>query len=163
QVDRIVYASSASVFGPPSFYGDGSLDSDIELRPSSHYGAFKVCNESNARVYWQDHAISSIALRPWTVYGVGRDHGMTAAPTKAIKAVVLRRAYHIAYGGWQDLQYVEDVAAAFVRCLEAPYRGAGAYNLRGVPIEMTEFIRALASVEPEAARLVSHGDRQLEI
>ena len=54
---------------------------------SSHYGAFKVCNELNARVYWLDHGITSIGLRPWTVYGVGRDFGMTSEPTKAIKAV----------------------------------------------------------------------------
>jgi len=46
---------------------------DVPLVPSTHYGVFKCCNESNARIYFQDHGISSIGLRPWTVYGVGRD------------------------------------------------------------------------------------------
>ena len=95
----------------------------VRLAPLSHYGAFKVCNELNARVYWLDHGITSIGLRPWTVYGVGRDFGMTSEPTKAIKAVALGRPYRISYGGKQDLQYVADVAATFVRALARAVRG----------------------------------------
>jgi nucleoside-diphosphate-sugar epimerase len=114
-------------------------------------------------VYYQDHGLSSIGLRPWTVYGVGRDFGMTSEPTKAMKSIALGRPYHISYGGWQDLQYVEDVAAVFVRCLEAPYRGAKAYNLRGEVIDLPGFHRALVEVEPVAARLITHGDKQIPI
>ena len=84
------------------------------LVPSTHYGVFKCCNEGNARIYFQDHGISSVGLRPWTVYGVGRDLGMTSEPTKAIKAVLLGRPYHISFGGWTDFQYVDDVAKTFV-------------------------------------------------
>ena len=73
--------------------------------------------------------MSSIGLRPWTVYGVGRDFGMTSEPTKAILALALGRPYHITYGGKQDLQYVDDVAKTFLRCLVAPYHGAKSYNL----------------------------------
>ncbi len=124
QVERLVYASSAAVFGPPDSYPVGALPDEVPLTPSTHYGVFKCCNEGNARIYFQDHGLSSIGLRPWTVYGVGRDFGMTSDPTKAIKALALGRRYHISYGGVQDLQYVEDVAKIFVRCLEAPYRGA---------------------------------------
>ena len=91
----------------------------LPLVPSTHYGVFKCCNEGNARIYFQDHGISSIGLRPWTVYGVGRDFGMTSEPTKAIKALLLGRPYHITFGGWQDFQYVDDVAKTFVRCLDA--------------------------------------------
>jgi len=49
---------------------------------------------------------------------------MTSEPTKAIKSLALGRKYHITYGGLQDLQFVDDVAKVFVRCLEAPYEGA---------------------------------------
>ena len=76
-----------------------------------------MCNELNARVYWLDQGITSIGLRPWTVYGVGRDFGMTSEPTKAIKSVAVGRPFRISYGGTQDLQYVADVAATFVRAL----------------------------------------------
>jgi nucleoside-diphosphate-sugar epimerase len=139
------------------------LSDDVPLRPSTHYGYFKCCNEGNARVYFQDHGLSSIGLRPWTVYGVGRDFGMTSEPTKAIKALALGRPYHISYGGWQDLQFVEDVAKAFVRCLEAPYRGSKSYNLRGHVVDLPAFRRALCAADPAAERLVTHGERQIAI
>lgn len=163
QVQRLVYASSGAVFGPPDYYPDGKLGDDVRLFPSTHYGVFKCCNEGNARVYYQDHGISSIGLRPWTVYGVGRDFGMTSEPTKAIKSVVLGRPYRISYGGWQDLQYVDDVAKTFVRCLDAPFEGAKSYNLRGQVVDLPAFFRALVDVEPTAERLITYGDRQLTI
>jgi nucleoside-diphosphate-sugar epimerase len=163
QVKRLVYASSAAVFGPPADYASGPLADDVPLRPTTHYGYFKCCNEGNARVYFQDHGLSSIGLRPWTVYGVGRDFGMTSEPTKAIKALALGRAYHVTYGGWQDLQYVEDVAKTFVRCLEAPYQGAKSYNLRGDVVDLPTFHRALCAVEPSAEGLITFGERQIAI
>src|SRR5262249_29697735 len=120
QVQRLVYASSAAVFGPPVVYPAGPLADDVRLTPSTHYGYFKVCNEGNAKVYFLDHGLSSIGLRPWTVYGVGRDFGMTSEPTKAIKSLALGRPYHIKDGGWQDMQFGKEVAAAFVLALLPP-------------------------------------------
>jgi len=163
QVQRLVYASSAAVFGPPEKYGSEPLGDDAPLSPTTHYGFFKCCNEGNARIYYQDHAVSSIGLRPWTVYGVGRDFGMTSEPTKAIKSLVLGRPYHITYGGWQDLQFVDDVAKIFVRCLEVDFTGAKSYNLRGDVVDLATFHRALCEVDPAAATLVTFGERQIPI
>jgi nucleoside-diphosphate-sugar epimerase len=163
QVQRLVYASSAAVFGPPENYPAGPLHDDDPLKPTTHYGVFKCCNEGNARIYFQDHGLSSIGLRPWTVYGVGRDFGMTSDPTKAIKALALGRPYHITYGGWQDLQFVEDVAKIFVRSLEVPYRGAKSYNLRGEVVDLRKFHETLCAVEPSAARLITFGEKQIPI
>jgi len=174
QVKRLVYTSSAAVFGPPEAYlpstsgrgvggKGGRLGDDALLTPSTHYGIFKCCNEGNARIYYQDNGISSVGLRPWTVFGVGRDFGMTSEPTKAIKSLALNRKYHITYGGIQDLQYVDDVAKTTIRCLEAPYQGAKSYNLRGHVVDLPTFHRALCEVEPAAATLVTFGERQISI
>ncbi|MBA4190973.1 MAG: epimerase [Planctomycetaceae bacterium] len=163
QVKRLVYASSAAVFGGPDKYNAGSLGDDVLLTPSTHYGIFKCCNEGNARIYFQDSGISSVGLRPWTVYGVGRDLGMTSEPTKAIKAVLLGRPYHINFGGWTDFQYVDDVAKTFVNCLERPYTGSKSYNLRGAVVTVADFVKALSAVLPEAAKLVTVGTTQIAI
>jgi nucleoside-diphosphate-sugar epimerase len=163
QVQRLVYASSAAVFGPPQDYPPGPLSDDVKPTPTTHYGHFKCCNEGNARVYYQDFGLSSVGLRPWTVYGVGRDFGMTSEPTKAIKSLALSRKYHISYGGWQDLQYVDDVAKVFVRALEAPYQGAKSYNLRGDVVDLPAFHRALCAADPAAEKLVTYGERQIGI
>jgi nucleoside-diphosphate-sugar epimerase len=162
QVKRVVFASSAAVHGPAE-EGAGQIADEVRLVPLSHYGAYKVCNELNARVYWLDHGITSVGLRPWTVYGVGRDFGMTSEPTKAIKAVAAGRAYRISYGGVQDMQYVGDVAAAFLRALDAPFEGAEAFNVRGAVVPIEQFVATLCDVAPSAHQLISHGDRQLPI
>lgn len=163
QVERVVYASSAAVHGPAAGENPAPLGDEVRLAPLTHYGAFKVCNELNARVYWLDNGITSVGLRPWTVYGVGRDFGMTSEPTKAIKSVAAGRPYRISYGGRQDLQYVGDVAATFLRALTAPFTGADAFNVRGAVEPIERFVATLREVAPEAAELVSHGDRQLPI
>jgi nucleoside-diphosphate-sugar epimerase len=163
KVQRLVYASSAAVFGPPEKYGPEPLGDDVPLSPTTNYGFFKCCNEGNARIYYQDHGLSSIGLRPWTVYGVGRDFGMTSEPTKAIKSLALGRPYHITFGGWQDLQFVDDVAKTFVRCLEVDYTGAKSYNLRGDVVDLATFHRALCAADPAAATLVTFGERQIPI
>jgi nucleoside-diphosphate-sugar epimerase len=167
QIQRLVYASSSAVYGPPDmYYPDGRsapLPDDTPLAPSTHYGYFKCCNEGNARIYYQDCGVSSIGLRPWTVYGVGRDFGLTSEPTKAIKSVALGRPYAISYGGRQDLQYADDVAKVFVRAAEVAYEGSKALNLRGAVIDLATFHRTLTAVAPEAADLITFGDRQLGI
>jgi len=163
RIERIVYASSAAVYGGPDNYPTGPLPDDVLLVPSTHYGVFKCCNEGNARIYFQDHGISSVGLRPWTVYGVGRDLGMTSEPTKAIKAALLGRSYAINFGGWTDFQYVDDVAQTFVNSLARPYKGSKSYNLRGAVVPMTAFLKALVAVLPEAAELITIGTLQIAI
>ena len=159
QVQRVAYASSAAVHGP----GDGPIGDEVRLAPMTHYGAFKVCNELNARVYFLDHGIASVGLRPWTVYGVGRDFGVTSEPTKAILSAARGEPYAITYGGRQDLQHVDDVAATFLRVLADPFEGAEAYNVRGAVVAIEEFVATLEEAVPEAKGLVTHGTRQLPI
>jgi nucleoside-diphosphate-sugar epimerase len=163
RIQRLVYFSSAAVFGPPQDYPSGPLADDVKLTPTTHYGVFKCCNEGNARIYYQDYSLSSIGLRPWTVYGVGRDFGMTSEPTKAIKSLAVGRQYRVTYGGWQDMQYVDDVAKTCIRCLEAPYNGAKSYNLRGHVVDLPTFHRALVEVEPAATQLVTFSEKQIPI
>jgi hypothetical protein len=58
-----------------------------------------------------------------TVYGVNRDTGVTSDPTKAMKAAVLGRSFHIRFSGATDFQYLADTAAAFIACADgAPVR-----------------------------------------
>ncbi|MCE9533804.1 MAG: epimerase, partial [Planctomycetes bacterium] len=56
-----------------------------------------------------------------------------------------------------------DVARIFVRCLMQPYQGAKSYNIRGNVVDLPTFHKAFCKVEPAAAKLVTHGDRQLAI
>ncbi len=103
------------MFGPPEHYGPGPVTDDSPPRPATHYGVYKVANEETARIYWEEHKIPSMGFRPLSVYGPGRDFGLTADPTLAMKAAVLGRPYQIRWGGATDLIYAEDVAQAASR------------------------------------------------
>src|SRR5579864_401575 len=160
---RVVYASSSAVWGPEEAYGSGKLTEADPLRPSTHYGVFKQANEGNARVFYSANGISSIGLRPWTVYGVGRDAGLTADPTLAMKAVALGRPFQIRLTGHMDLQYVEDVAEAFVRCLISPLEGAHVFNLEGTVITIGGLIEMLERLHPGASKLVTASGPQVPV
>lgn len=163
QVKRVVYASSAAVFGPEEFYGSSIVREGATLQPGTHYGVFKQCNEGNARVYFATDGISSVGLRPWAVYGVGRDQGITSGPTKALKATVLGCPYTIRFTGRLDLQYVDDTAQIFLRCAESEITGAKVYTLRGTVIQTEEFIAALERVAPRARTLIRAEGKALPI
>lgn len=152
---RISYASSSAVWGPEEMYEDRALSEADPLHPASHYGIFKMANEENARVFYATNGISSIGLRPWTVYGVGRDIGLTSGPSHAMRAVVAGEPYKIGVTGNMDLQYVEDVAETFVDCLLTDKPGAFAYNLAGDIIDMGDYIRQLEELRPGAAELIT--------
>ncbi len=145
----IVYASSAAVVGPIEDY-EGRVPDEACHRPRTHYGVFKAAGEGCARVYWHDHGIPSVGLRPYTVYGVGREIGATSGPTKAIKAAMLEREYTIPFSGPTSFDFVEDVAARFVECVDALEDGAFAFNLRGAVTEVESFIDALDEIVPGA-------------
>jgi nucleoside-diphosphate-sugar epimerase len=148
---RIAYASSSAVWGPLEQYGEGPVTEDLPLSPSAHYGVFKQANEGSARVFFSANGISSIGLRPYTVYGVGRDTGLTADPTLAMRAAALGEEYRMRLTGYMDLQFAEDVAETFVRCLLAPAEGAFAFNMQGTVITMADLIAMLERLRPGSA------------
>lgn len=160
---RVVYASSSAVWGPEEAYGSGKLTEDDPLKPSTHYGVFKQANEGNARVFYLNSGISSVGLRPWTVYGVGRDRGLTADPTLAMRAVALGQPFHIRVSGRMDLQYAADVAESFVRCALEALEGAHVFNLEGTVVAMDELIELLDQLHPGSSRLISFSGPEVPV
>ena len=146
-INGIVYASSAAVYGMND--DDVALDETAVCEPTTHYGVFKRANEGNARVYFLDHGINSVGLRPLTVYGVNRDTGLTSDPTKAMKSAVLGRPFHIRFGGATDFQYVADTAATFIACADNTPEGAHVFNLHGETVSV-ERIAKLINVSANA-------------
>ena len=147
-IKKIVYASSAAVFGMTA--DDHPLSEGEATHPATHYGAFKRCNEDNARVYFLDHGIDSIGLRPLTIYGVGRDFGLTSDPTKAMKATVMGRPYHIRFGGRTDFQYIADTADIFIRASTSDVPGAHVFNLHGETLHVADIIAEIERAWPHS-------------
>lgn len=162
---RVVYASSAAVYGPPRGGADGRgaagerPSEAVATEPITHYGVYKRANEGTARVYWLESGVSSVGLRPLTVYGVGRDQGMTSGPTSALKAAVVGAPFQIAFSGATDVLYTEDCAAAFLAAVDRAPEGAHALNLSGESAPVARFVEELARHVPceHAARITIDG------
>ena len=85
-----------------------------------------------------------------TVYGVGRDQGLTSGPTVAMKAAVLGRRYTIPFRGSTDFHWVGDTAACFVAsALRAP-AGAHVFNLHGATVSVERIVELLGELEPSS-------------
>ena len=161
QVERVVYVSSAAVFGPPSLYPPGPLRDDAPPHPATHYGVYKVANEETARIYWEEHKIRSSGFRPLSVYGPGRDFGVTADPTLAMKAAVIGKPYQIRWGGSTDLIYTEDVARALIKASRATLDRARVYNLHGSSVSIADVVKMIETAWPQAKGLITHVEQAL--
>jgi UDP-glucuronate 4-epimerase len=151
----VVYTSSIAVYdAADADPASGRLTTSATSHPPNHYGVYKQANEGNARIYWQDEGLSSIGLRPMTVYGVGRDQGMTSGPTKAIVSAVLGRPYRVSFDGPTLYQYVGDVARTLVAASRSSLEGARVYNMPGVIADGPTIAAAIDAVVPGASEFV---------
>lgn len=149
-IKHIAYASSIGVYGPPQDYPPGLIANDAPQAPRTLYGAYKVCNEGTARVYFDDCGISSTCLRPYTVYGVGRDQGMTSEPTHALVAAVKGEPYTIAFSGVMQFHFAPDVARQFILAAEEPLDGAYGFNMGQPPAAVSHFADIAKTFLPAA-------------
>ena len=161
QIKKVAYASSTAVYGPIEAYPKGPIPHDAPLYPRSHYGVYKVANEGNAQVYWLEDGITSIGLRPHTVYGPGRDQGMTSTPTKAMVAAVMGLPYRISFGGSYGFQFADDVAKIFIRASRTTWEGADGFSLGGLPTSTTDVITAIETLIPDHRGKISYDDTPL--
>jgi UDP-glucuronate 4-epimerase len=143
----VVYASSVAAYD--ALEDDGAAPA-MQGVPSTLYGVYKRANEGTATVYATERGLPSVGLRPHTVYGPGRDQGLTSAPTTAMLAAAAGRPYRLPFGGAYQLQYAPDVAAAFVRAARSDGSGAELRDIGGPASHTDELIAAIEAAAPGA-------------
>jgi len=143
-IGSVVYASSVAAHGQAD-------------APTTLYGVYKAACEGAARLYWQDWQVASLGLRPHTVYGPGRDQGLTSAPTKAMLAAAAGRPFTIPFSGPLQMQYAGEVAAVFLAAAASRPRGAEVFDLRGSITTVEEVRDVIASLSP-GSRVTVEGD-----
>jgi UDP-glucuronate 4-epimerase len=158
----LVYASSAALYGAAD-RAPATIDENADAHPSTHYGVYKLANEGNARIFWQDAGVSSLGLRPYNVYGPARDQGVTAEPTHAMRAAAHGDGYHINYGGLLTFNFTADVAAALVAMSRAAFEGAAVFNMPGSVATMAEVVSAIEAAAPEARGRITFDDTPLPL
>lgn len=145
-IRRLVYASSVAVWSAAG-----------EREPATLYGVYKAADEAIARIYWQDWSVPSVGLRPHTVYGEGRDQGLTSAPSQAMLAAAAGRPFTIPFTGGLQFQHAGDVAEAILRCAAAEVAGAEVFDLGGPLVTVEEIVTAIRRVA-DGAEIDCEGD-----
>jgi UDP-glucuronate 4-epimerase len=155
---RVAYASSAAVYSRVDDNGR-PVANEAAGHPTTFYGVHKQACEGLARIFWQEEQVASIGIRPFIVYGPGRDSGLTASPSLAMAAAARGEDSRIAFGGRTQLQFAPDTARVFVAAARAATEGARVFNLGGPAVALGDVALAVeaagnvsCSVE-EAARL----------
>lgn len=140
RLKRLVFASSAAVYGPRSLYPGSTVTEDDGMRPPNLYGHWKVAGEGAMQAFHAETGLPAVSLRLATTYGPGRDRGLTSAPTSAMKAAARGEAFAMPYQGREHYHFVSDVGAAFAMAATADFEGYGVFNLRGRTLETADFL-----------------------
>lgn len=118
KVRKIVAASSASVYGNPSYL---PMDEEHPFNNRTLYGAGKIANEQMLRAYTEMFALPYVALRYFNIYGprMDLDGVYTEVLVRWMDAIEAGNAPQIFGDGTQsmDFVYIEDVARANLAAL----------------------------------------------
>ena len=158
RIRGLAYASSAAVYNA-SDHSPAPESGGTE--PMTLYGVFKLANEGTARVYWHEDDVASIGIRPYIVYGPGRDQGLTSGPSLAMAAAARGEGYTIAYGGTAQYDFAPDVGRAFALAARAATEDAHVANFPGVSSTIQEVVDAIESAAPAVAGKVFWEEGQL--
>jgi nucleoside-diphosphate-sugar epimerase len=154
-LQRFVFASSAAVYGPRSLYPEALVAETAAPAPPNLYGIWKLAGEHLARLFHGRSGVPTVCLRLNTTYGKGRDRGKTSAVTTAMKCAVrgsiarVAHPFRMPYQGRENYHFVEDVGAHFAAATLRPFRGFGAFNIKGTTIEVQEFLAIVQRVAVE--------------
>ena len=144
-VKRVVYASSAAVYGVPARL---PLDEDAAVGPISPYGLEKVINDQYAQLYRDLYGQSSMGLRYFNVYGPRQDPASQYAGVISKFAALITEDRPLTVfgdgGQTRDFVFVRDIARVNAQALAIDY--CGVCNVgTGVSVTLLELIDALAA------------------
>lgn len=125
---RLVFASSAAVYGPN---GSLPLREEAPAMPASPYAMTKLGGEHYCRLFSELYGLSTISLRYFNVYGPRQDPSSPyAAVITAFIGRLLANERPVVHGdGLQtrDFIYVKDVARANMLAMDS--KAQGVYNI----------------------------------
>lgn len=132
-IQRVIHASSISVFGTQDFYGNRLVTEDDATHPPHIYGTTKVFNEYMAAKYQDKYGLEVASLRVSVVYGPGRERGRTGWAGQLISNPVRGKPVLVPGPSNQQLCliHVDDTAELFVRLCLAGKLHHRVYNSGG--------------------------------
>ncbi|HID90576.1 TPA: NAD-dependent epimerase/dehydratase family protein, partial [Candidatus Bathyarchaeota archaeon] len=128
EVDKVIYASSSSVYGAPRYL---PIDEGHPAVPVSPYGASKLAAEGYCRVFQELYGIKVVILRYFTAYGPRQRPDM--AIHRFARAILEGKPITVYGDGAQtrDFTYVEDIVRGTILAAEKGEAVGQCFNLGG--------------------------------
>lgn len=149
--EKLVYASSSSVYGPATRL---PMEEESLPQPLSPYGVTKLAAEHLVQLYAQNFGLPAVSLRYFTVYGPKQRPDM--AFHLFFSALKAARPLTIFGTGAQtrDFTYIDDVVSANLLAAASPEASGRAYNIGGgsrVSVnQVLEMMAKITGLKPEA-------------
>jgi nucleoside-diphosphate-sugar epimerase len=155
-ISRVVYASTAGVYGPQSEYGDREVTEDDHLHPGSGYALMKQYAEILAQQYSELYDLKPTGLRIVVGYGHGRR--MTGPIinkwfSEMVSLAAVGKPFSIDMDGTNQAALVssDDVAELTRILLYLPSSPYPAYNVGGPPTSLKEVAEVVKGYLPNAS------------
>jgi UDP-glucose 4-epimerase len=126
-VKKIIYASSAAVYGHPAYLG---VQEEHVLQPISFYGISKHTPEHYIQAYGELFGLDYTILRYSNVYGIRQDPRGEGGVISIFLNMLLREETPIIFGDGEhtrDFIYVKDIVSANIAALS--YGSHSIYNI----------------------------------
>jgi UDP-glucose 4-epimerase len=157
-VRRIVFSSTASVYGEPTRI---PVDEEDPKNPIQLYGASKLGFEMILSGYYYAFGIQSTTFRYFNAYGPNDEQQpVTRAVPRWIKAALRSEPLVLYWGGDQlrDYVFVEDIARAHL--MAADVDGCHRFNLgSGTGVLMRDLAHEILQLTGSRSPLVDGGER----
>lgn len=155
-VRRFLYASTASVYGPPTYL---PIDESHPTNPVEPYGASKLAGDGLSRSYASSYDLETVVARVFNTFGPGQpDHNVI--PAIVSQALTSNQVELGNLSPSRDFIYIDDVVAGLSSILCEGESGA-AYNIgRGNSISVGDMAEMVVDIVGDDTEIVSATERQ---
>lgn len=161
---RVVFASSAAIYGHPQYL---PIDESHPKQPASPYGLEKLTADQYCRLYHDLYGVETVALRYFNAYGP-RQHDSDYSGVISIFHQQARRGDEITVDGdgtqTRDFVHVEDIVQANLRAATSDAAVGGAFNIgTGESISIRELAETIRELTDSDADIIYTDPRDGDI
>jgi nucleoside-diphosphate-sugar epimerase len=148
---RVIYASSETVYGPQSMYGDREVTENDQTNPTHSYAVCKLYAEIMAEQYSRMFEMKFTGVRPTIGFGHGgRSPAQYWSDMVSLAAVGKPFSMDGDGNGLASLVYADDLAEFTRLLVKAPSSPHPVYNVGGPPTSPREMAAAVHKYLPDA-------------
>jgi UDP-glucose 4-epimerase len=153
KAERVVFASSAAVYGRPRAF---PISEDMNVSPISPYGASKAASELYLRSFEENYDIEGVSLRYFNVYGPRQTPCQYAGVISIFANRALQQQPLQVFGDGsqtRDFIFVSDAVEATIAALEKPLKNRVFNIASGKETSVLELAKTIKKITQSRSEL----------